>query len=675
MKRNTMKKGFLFLVLVCCLGFGVSQMQSTPAQAAKKTSTKKKTKKKTGKKKSLKKAKITLSKKTYTYTGKAKKPSVTVKYGKKKLKKNKDYTVKYTSNKKAGTAKVTVTAKSGKTKLYKGKKTAKYTIKKAASGIALDRSEYTAVEGDGAFNIVAKPTKGAGKITYSCATTKTNVIKVTSAGKVTVVKQGTATVNMTLAETANYYGASASVKVTVSKKKITVDSASSIQNFDYATQVKAAQKEYTSISKTAIKKLTDYTYTIITKYAIPGLAPTADDDLTKGYIQCKNLCPQGFYFAGDYLLTTAYCMDDIHNSCIFIYNKNSGAYLRTIVLDQKSHVGGVAYDGENVWICHAGDKALECISYKELKNYASGKQGMVARNTVTLKAIDIKPSAVTYNEADGRLWVAEYVSLPKYKDEKKIPYMAAYQYEDGELVPAYDMIYNKEPEEDYLSITTADGTITMDDADQTVVSGAAIQTVAEEKEIQTNEDKDYRLEVGDLITEINGYPITGRESLKAALKNFGDQGGQNVAITIIRKVEAKKVTEKDTYVTITGKIKLGEYGEKVYVDEIEIPNRVQGLCFNGDGSKLILSRSVGRNTTKPSYISELVVYDWEKFDRTKPELVIEVPPMVEQINYDSQSRELYMLFESAATTYLEGTDNDGNSMSPIDKLISLKIIL
>lgn len=671
MKRNTMKKGLLFLVLVCCLGFGVSQMQSTPAQAAKKTSTKKKT----VKKKSLTKAKITLSKKTYTYTGKAKKPSVTVKYGKKKLKKNKDYTVKYTSNKKAGTAKVTVTAKSGKAKLYKGKKTAKYTIKKAASGIALDRSEYTAVEGDGAFNIVAKPTKGAGKITYSCATT--NVIKVTSAGQVTVVKQGAATVNMTLAETANYYGASTSVKVTVSKKKITVDSASGIQNFDYATQVKAAQKEYASSSSTVIKKLTDYTYTIITKYAIPGLAPTADDDLTKGYIQCNNLCPQGFYFAGDYLLTTAYCMDDIHNSCIFIYNKNSGAYLRTIVLNQKSHVGGIAYDGENVWICHAGEKALECISYKELKNYATGKQGIVKRTTVTLKALNTKPSAVTYNEADGRIWVAEYVSLPNYK-KGDIPYMAAYQYEDGELVPAYDMTYDKEPEEDYLSITTKDSTIIKGDKgdeDKTVVSGAAVQTISEEKEIQTKEDKDYRLEAGDLITNINGYTITGKDSLKEALKDFGDQGGQRVAITIERKVKATKVTEEDTYVTIEGWIVLGEYGEKVYLDEIEIPNRVQGLCFNGDGSRLILSRSVGRNTTKASYVSELVVYDWKKFDRTKPELVVEVPPMVEQVNYDSQSRELYMLFESAATTYLEGTDGAGNSMSPIDKLISLKIIL
>ena len=39
------------------------------------------------KKKSLSKAKITLSKKSYTYDGKKKKPAVTVKLGKKKVKK------------------------------------------------------------------------------------------------------------------------------------------------------------------------------------------------------------------------------------------------------------------------------------------------------------------------------------------------------------------------------------------------------------------------------------------------------------------------------------------------------------------------------------------------------------------------------------------------------------
>ena len=81
------------------------------------------------KKKSLSKAKITLSKKSYTYDGKKKKPAVTVKLGKKKVKK-KYYTVKYTKNKKPGTAKVTVKAKKGKK--YQGKKTKTFKIKKAS---------------------------------------------------------------------------------------------------------------------------------------------------------------------------------------------------------------------------------------------------------------------------------------------------------------------------------------------------------------------------------------------------------------------------------------------------------------------------------------------------------------------------------------------------------------
>ena len=45
------------------------------------------------------------------------------------------------------------------------------------------------------------------------------------------------------------------------------------------------------------------------------------------------------------MLTTAYCMDDLHNSCIFVYNNKTGEFLKTLVLkDQKSHVGGITYD-------------------------------------------------------------------------------------------------------------------------------------------------------------------------------------------------------------------------------------------------------------------------------------------------------------------------------------------
>ena len=60
------------------------------------------------------------------YTGKARKPAVTVEYGSKTLKKGTDYTVKYQNNVKPGVAKVTVTAVEGSA--YTGSKTVKFKI-------------------------------------------------------------------------------------------------------------------------------------------------------------------------------------------------------------------------------------------------------------------------------------------------------------------------------------------------------------------------------------------------------------------------------------------------------------------------------------------------------------------------------------------------------------------
>ena len=150
------------ILLLALLLFSTVLIGGMNVQAKKKT-----------KPKSLKKAKITLAKSSYTYNGKAKKPAVTVKLGKKKLKKNRDYTVKYTKNKNAGTAKVTIKAKKakkGKKAKYKGSKSKTFKIKKASRLLVPDKAAYSAVEGDGSFSIVAKPSKGGGTVTYACAT-------------------------------------------------------------------------------------------------------------------------------------------------------------------------------------------------------------------------------------------------------------------------------------------------------------------------------------------------------------------------------------------------------------------------------------------------------------------------------------------------------------------------
>ena len=161
------------ILLLALLLFSTVLIGGMNVQAKKKT-----------KPKSLKKAKITLAKSSYTYNGKAKKPAVTVKLGKKKLKKNRKLRV---LKKKLRLKKVSPLLQTkGKKAKYKGSKSKTFKIKKASRLLVPDKAAYSAVEGDGSFSIVAKPSKGGGTVTYACATT--GVIKVTKAGKVTIVK-------------------------------------------------------------------------------------------------------------------------------------------------------------------------------------------------------------------------------------------------------------------------------------------------------------------------------------------------------------------------------------------------------------------------------------------------------------------------------------------------------
>lgn len=655
--------------------------------------------------KSLSKAKITLSKKSYTYNGKAKKPKVTVKIGKKKLKKNKDYTVKYTKNKKPGTAKVTIKAKKpkkGKAAKYKGTKTKKFKINKASRKIALDRTMYSAVEGDGSFSIAAKASKGSGTITYSCSTS--DVIKVSKTGRVTIVKKfdkscknlskvskdtikkATAKVKISIPATAYYKAASATVTVTINKKPVrTVNSVDSIKNYKYPTLNYACET----------KKLTDLDWSVVTKYQVPGLAPTADDDWIKEYVQCNNLCPQGICIAGDYMLTTAYCMDDIHNSCIFIYNNKTGEYLRTLVLkDQKTHVGGVTYDAKNniIWICHSKkDKAtglysLQKITYAELKQYAAGKKSCVLSNTTSLQKIPTKPSTISYSAKDGYLWVAQFSDPAKnaqVEDEKSDeetdndatnePKMYAYEYKDGKLSQVRQV--NNTAIEDYLGVHTAD----------TVVTGTETEAGEQEKEKVVIVDEVYRtkgvlakqtLKEKDILYKVGGVRIETSQQLETLLAKCKEGDVLEVEIhrlTNKEEVVSGSAVQIPTTEVLKDTFTAGARGEIVYRT---IPSYVQGVTFTKSG-KTIFSCSYGRNTTKKKFISQLLIYG--ATDEKNPsglgeiEMAVALPPMVEEV--EMVGDELYMIFESAATTYLEGTDGKGQSMSPIDKIIAVKIKL
>lgn len=111
-------------------------------------------------------------------------------------------------------------------------------------------------------------------------------------------------------------------------------------------------------------------------YVIPGLTHTK----TQVYQEkgtwdiCTSMTPQGLAVTEDYLFVSAYCQTKTHNSVIYMIDKKSHEFIKEIVLRNKSHVGGLAYDTihNNLWIAgmSRGLAQVNSISLTQLEAYA-----------------------------------------------------------------------------------------------------------------------------------------------------------------------------------------------------------------------------------------------------------------------------------------------------------------
>ncbi len=142
-------------------------------------------------KSNIKNATISLSKKSYTYTGKAIKPEVTVKLGNITLTQGTDYTVSYSNNKKVGTATVTVKAKntcSGTVKKTFVIKKATNTLKVKAKKVNVKYSKIK--EKSLSLNIskVLSVSKNKGKVTYSKISGNSKITINKKTGRITIKK-------------------------------------------------------------------------------------------------------------------------------------------------------------------------------------------------------------------------------------------------------------------------------------------------------------------------------------------------------------------------------------------------------------------------------------------------------------------------------------------------------
>lgn len=159
-----------------------------------------------------------------------------------------------------------------------------------------------------------------------------------------------------------------------------------------------------------IKTLSSYTdfqrmYRHEHSTAIPGLEYT-----NLGFSVTAQMVPQGICVAGDYMLITAYDKELEHNSIIYVLSQEENGqreFLTTIILPDINHVGGIAFDGEYVWIAKSISGYCSGISYETIEEAVSSGEKYYALSDYEENAYcGITASFVTYH--GEYLWIGTF---------------------------------------------------------------------------------------------------------------------------------------------------------------------------------------------------------------------------------------------------------------------------
>lgn len=185
---------------------------------------------------------------------------------------------------------------------------------------------------------------------------------------------------------------------------------------DLSTAVSATPVSVAATSKTAKKYSTKAKFTSSPAYktykkmksalnysksfAIPGMKTT-----NVGGFANTTMVPQGMCLAGSYFLISAYDYKKADYSVIYVVSRSSKSYITTIVLPSKAKVGGLAYDGTNVWVSKG--KAVASFPYQVVVDAVNaGTAYTTLSNYRSVVALDSTASFMGYN--NGVLWIGTF---------------------------------------------------------------------------------------------------------------------------------------------------------------------------------------------------------------------------------------------------------------------------
>ncbi|MCI8634816.1 MAG: InlB B-repeat-containing protein [Eubacterium sp.] len=160
------------------------------------------------------------------------------------------------------------------------------------------------------------------------------------------------------------------------------------------------------------KKLKDCRYSFLKNVKIPGMPYTRETDVRENRITDTSQSPQGLCMTDDYLLVSAYSGKSGGGlGCIHVFDRETGEYLVSIGVKKKSHMGGLAFDGKHIWVCHSGSRTLGRISYAFIQKAALEMPQSVVDCSGLFEEFPVEntPSCIAYQ--NGRIWVATHTKV------------------------------------------------------------------------------------------------------------------------------------------------------------------------------------------------------------------------------------------------------------------------
>lgn len=196
----------------------------------------------------------------------------------------------------------------------------------------------------------------------------------------------------------------------------------------------------TSVLRRSMERINNYSNVTDYKYHTTRLQINDKRLKDIGFTFCdeidipKDMCPQGICFTDKYVFVTFYTAETDGLGNIMIFAKESGEYQLSLGMDENSHLGGIAYDGENIWVCNSSKMSIERIPYdficQSIEEYKG--ESLDIRNIAEGYHVNIIPSCITF--FNGRLWVAAHTKQTNSQ-------MIAYIFSETENRLSFDDIY------------------------------------------------------------------------------------------------------------------------------------------------------------------------------------------------------------------------------------------